>query len=45
MVLLNVSSNNFLQEHNFDQFDLIFFKHLSCKFLFSNFVYLLLDHI
>ncbi len=35
----------FLQKHDFDHFDLILFKRLSCKILFSDFVYLLLDRI
>ncbi len=45
MVLLDVSSNNFLHKHNFDHFDLILFKRISCKISFSDFVYFLLDHI
>ncbi len=35
----------FLQKHDFDHFDVILFKRLSCKVLFSAFVYLLLDYI
>ncbi len=45
MVLLDVSFNDFLRIHNFDHFELILFKRLSCKILFSDFVYLLLDRI
>ncbi len=43
MVLLDVSSNNFLQKYNFSYFDLILFKPLFCEISFSDFVYLLLD--
>ncbi len=43
MVLLDVSSNDFLQKHNFD--DLILYKRLYCEISFSYFVYLLLDRI
>ncbi len=39
IVLLDVSSNDFLQKHDFDHFDLTLFKRLSCKISFSNFVY------
>ncbi len=45
MVLLDVSSNNFLQKHDFDHTDLVLFKRLSREILFSDFVYLLLDRI
>ncbi len=45
MVLLDVSPNNFLQKHDLDHFDHIFFKRLSCKISFSDFVYLLLDRV
>ncbi len=45
MLSLDISSNNFLQKHNFDHFDLTFYKHFSCEILFSDFVYLFLDHI
>ncbi len=45
MLLLDVSSNLFLQKHDFDRFDLILFKRLSCEISFSNFVYLSLNHI
>ncbi len=45
MMLLDVSSNDFLQKCDFDHFDLILFKHLSHKISFSNFVHILLDHI
>ncbi len=45
MDLLDVSSNNFLYKHDFGHFDFILFKLPSCKILFSNFVYLLLDRI
>ncbi len=45
MVSLDVSSNIFLQKRNFDHLDLILFKCLSCEILFSDFVYLLLEHI
>ncbi len=44
MVLLDVSSNDFLQKHDFDHFDPILFKRLSCEISFSDFVYFLLDH-
>ncbi len=43
MVLLDFSSNNFLQKHDFDHFDLILFKRLSRENSFSDFVYFLLD--
>ncbi len=43
MVLLDVSSNDFLREHYLDHFDLILFKRLSCEISFS--VYLFLDGI
>ncbi len=36
---------SFLQKHDFDHFELIFFKRLSCEILFSDFVYLLLNRI
>ncbi len=42
---LDVSFNDFLQKHGFDHFDLILFKRLCCEISFSDFVYLLLDHI
>ncbi len=45
MVLLDVSSNNFLQKHYCDQFGFIFIKGLSCEISFSDFVYLLLERI
>ncbi len=45
MVLLDVSFNDFLPKHNFHNFDLILFKRLSCEISFSDFVYVLLDHI
>ncbi len=45
MVLLDVSSNNFLQKHDFDHFDRILFKRLTYEILFSDFVYRLLDRI
>ncbi len=45
MVSLDTSSNDFSQKHNFDHFHLILFKHLFRKISFSDFVYLLLDHI
>ncbi len=45
MVLLDVSSNNFLQKHDFDHFDLILFKRLSCEISFYDFMYRLLDRI
>ncbi len=35
----------FFAKHNFDHFDLILFKRLFCEILFSDFAYLLLDHI
>ncbi len=34
MVLLDVSSNDFLQKHDFDHFDLILFQRFSCKISF-----------
>ncbi len=45
MGLLDVSFNDFLQKHDFDHFNLILHKRLSCEILFSHFVYLLLDRI
>ncbi len=45
MVLPYVSSNDFLQKADFDHFDLILNKRLSCAISFSDFVYLLMDRI
>ncbi len=45
MVLLDISSNVVLQKHDFDHFDFILFKRLSCEILFSDFMYLLLNRI
>ncbi len=35
----------FLQKHDFDHFDIILFKRLSCEISFPDYVYLLLDRI
>ncbi len=43
MVLLDVSPNNFLRKLNFDYFDLVPFKHLSCKI--SDFQQLLIHFV
>ncbi len=47
MVLLNVSSKDFLQKHNFDHFHLIHFKRLFCKILFSDVIqpYMTKEHL
>ncbi len=45
MVLLDISSNKFLQKQDFDHFNLILFKRLSREISFSDIVYLLLDRI